>query len=127
MEHLLTKGTYYIGDPAYLIKKNQEGDQFITKLWDLFYKDMNKFHELIIDEIKFYAFRTEGGDGIFDGIGTDTGVIMIIDMSKIKDHIGFKQDIKEHGCKIITLNEDVVASVKNFNLEIKGYINIETH
>ena len=21
MEHLLTKGTYYIGDPAYLIKK----------------------------------------------------------------------------------------------------------
>lgn len=127
MEHLLNKGTYYVGDPAYLIKKNDEGDAFITKLWDLFYTDMNKFHALTINDIHFYAFRTEGGDGIFDGIGTDTGVIMIMEMSQIKDHIAFKQDIQEHGCKIITLHEDVIASVTNFNLEIKGYISIETH
>ncbi len=127
MEHLLNKGTYYVGDPAYLIKKNKEGDAFITKLWDLFYRDMNKFHELVIDDIHFYVFRTEGGDGIFDGIGTDTGVIMIIEMSQFKDHTGFKQDILEHGCKVITLNEDVKAEVDDFNLEIKGYLKVETH
>jgi hypothetical protein len=126
MKHILSKGTYYVGDPAYLIKKNNEGDTFINKIWDLFYQDMNMFHLMHIDDIKFYVFRTEGGDGFFDGVGTDTGVIMIIDLAQTKDHIAFKQDIEERGCKIITLNEDTEAEVISHNLDIKGYLQVKT-
>lgn len=126
MKHTLSKGKYYVGDPAYLIIKNKEGNDFIEKLWELFYKDMNKFHELNINSIKFYAMRTEGGDGFFDGIGTDTGVFIILDMNQIKGHIAFKQEIVERGCKIIDIKEDTVAEVKDFNLDIKGYLKVET-
>ncbi len=126
MKYLLTKGTYYIGDPAYLIRKNEVGDKFITKLWDLFYQDMNKFHKLNIDDIHFYAFRSKGGDGVFNGIGTDTGVFIIIKLSQVRAHEGFKQEIKEHGCKIITILEDVEAEVVDFNLNINGYLKMET-
>lgn len=127
MKHILPKGTYFIGDPASLIKKNEPGDKFINTIWDLFYKDMNQFHFMNIDDIKFYVFRTEGGDGFFDGIGTDTGVIMIIDINQIKDHIVFKQDIPEKGCKVITLDNDTEAEVIDFDLDIKGHLQVKTH
>ena len=126
MKYLLSKGKYYVGDPAYLIKKNNEGSVFIEKLWDLFYKDMNKFHELVIENIKFYATRTEGGDGYFNGIGTDTGVFIIIDLDQVKGNSAFKESIVENGCKIITLKEDTIAEVVDFNLDIKGYLKVET-
>ena len=127
MTYKLSKGTYYIGDPAYIIRKTQRGDQFIKKLWNLFYKDMNKFHKIELDGILLYLMRTEGGDGIFDGVGTDTGVFMIVEMSQLKDEDIFKQNIEPRGCKIITLEEDKIIEVIDYNLEIKGVLKIETH
>ncbi|MCD4826845.1 MAG: hypothetical protein K8Q99_03610 [Acholeplasmataceae bacterium] len=126
MQHILTKGFYYVGDPAYIIMKNKEGNDFIETLWKLFYKDMNKFHELVINDVKFYAFRTEGGDGFFDGIGTDTGVIIILDLNQVKGNPVFKSEFRENGCKIIHITEDTIAEVLDFNLEIKGYLKVET-
>lgn len=126
MKYLLTKGRYYVGDPANLIVKNEEGSIFIEKLWDLFYQDMNKFHELMIDNIKLYAMRTEGGDGYFDGIGTDTGVFIIIELDQLKGNSVFKEKIIEKSCKIITLKEDTFAEVIDFNLDIKGHLKVET-
>ena len=126
MKHMLTKGRYYVGDPALIISKTKQGSMFIEKLWDLFYKDMNKFHHLTIDNIEVYAMRTEGGDGYFDGIGTDTGVIIIMEMSQLEHHDFFDKDLKEQGCKFVTLETDTEAEVVNFNLDIKGYLKVET-
>lgn len=127
MTHTLSKGTYYIGDPAYIIRKTQKGDTFIKKLWDLFYQDMNQFHKINLDGVLLYLMRTEGGDGIFDGVGTDTGVFMIIEMSQLKDEDIFKQNIEPRGCKIVTIDEEKIIEVVDFNLEIKGVLKIETH
>ena len=127
MKYTLPKGTYYIGDPAYIIRKTKKGDLFINRLWDLFYKDMNKFHQLKLDGVLLYLMRTEGGDGIFDGVGTDTGVLMIIEMSQLNDEEIFKQNIEPRGCKIVTIDEEKTIEVVDFNLEIKGILKIETH
>lgn len=127
MTHTLSKGTYYIGDPAYIIRKTQKGDTFIKKLWDLFYQDMNQFHKINLDGVLLYLMRTEGGDGIFDGVGTDTGVFMIVEMSQLKDEDIFKQNIEPRGCKIVTIDEEKIIEVVDFNLEIKGVLKIETH
>ena len=127
MTYTLSKGTYFIGDPAYIIRKTDKGDQFIKKLWDLFYEDMNKFHKIELDGVLLYLMRTEGGDGIFDGVGTDTGVFMIVEISQLNDEDIFKQSIEPRGCKIITLNEEKTVEVINFNLEIKGVLKIKTH
>lgn len=127
MTYTLTKGTYFIGDPAYIIRKTEKGDQFIKKLWNLFYKDMNKFHKIELDGILLYLMRTEGGDGIFDGVGTDTGVFMIVEMSQLHNEDIFKQNIEPKGFKIITLDEEKAVEVVDFNLEIKGVLKIETH
>jgi len=127
MTYTLSKGTYYIGDPAFIIRKTKKGDQFIKKLWEIFYKDMNKFHQILLDGVLLYLMRTEGGDGIFDGVGTDTGVIMVLEMSQLKDEEIFKQNIEPRGCKIITIDEDKTIEAINFNLEIQGVLRIETH
>ena len=127
MTYTLSKGTYYIGDPAFIIRKTKKGDQLIKKLWEIFYKDMNKFHQILLDGVLLYLMRTEGGDGIFDGVGTDTGVIMVLEMSQLKDEEIFKQNIEPRGCKIITIDEDKTIEAINFNLEIQGVLRIETH
>jgi len=127
MKHLLSKGRYYIGDPARIIKKNKEGDQLINQLWDVFYQDFNQFQQIKVDGLIFYMFRTEGGDGIFDGVTTDTGVLMIMNLDQIKDHVAFKQDLTIDGFKVIDIYSDTWAIVESFNLEIKGYLKIETH
>jgi hypothetical protein len=88
---------------------------------------MNKFHKIELDDVLLYLMRTEGGDGIFDGVGTDTGVFMIVEMSQLNDEDIFKQSIEPRGCKIITLDEEKTVEVINFNLEIKGVLRIETH
>lgn len=125
-QYTLTKGHYVICDPAYMMLKNKEGDQFNQKVINQFFKEMNKFHHFIIDGITFYMFRSLGGDGIFDGVGTDTGTIIIIETTQLKDDIRFRQDYSRGAIIHFDVDEPVIATVDNFDLSISNGIKIHT-
>lgn len=112
----LKKGTYFIGDPAIFIRKNDEGEKFVQKLWDLFYQDMNKFQHLIIDQVEFFITRTAEGDGYFDGIGTDTGTIMIIRVDELSQDSRFSNRFPAKGCKLLEVKDYDGVTVESFNL-----------
>lgn len=120
--YLLTAGNYFIGDPAMIIKKTIEGDQFITTLWDTFYKDMNSFQNLTIDSVTLLITRTAEGDGIFGDVGTDTGTICIMKLEDIKNDPRFNANQVLHGCHYLeVINQDRVT-VTNFNIKFdSGY------
>ncbi len=121
----LKKGSYFIGDPATIVIKNDDGEEFLKKLWDTFYKDHNAFQKLKIKGAKFLITRTEGGDGIFNGIGTDTGVIMIADIDELKDKRLFKDLNDLRNVKILSYDHDTSVSVKNFNIYFEDFV-VET-
>ncbi len=125
-EHQLKKGHYVISDPAYMILKNQEGDQLFQHLINLFYKDANTFHHFIIDQLDIYMFRTLGGDGIFNGVGTDSGLIMIIETNQLKGDLRFRQEYSRG--KIIQFDSErpVIACVEQFDLTLSNGIFIHT-
>jgi hypothetical protein len=122
----LEKGNYFIGDPAIFIRKNQAGDQFVQKLWDLFYLDMNHFQHLEIDHVSFYITRTAEGDGYFDGIGTDTGTIMIIRIDDLKSDERFHSEFPSRGCKILEVKDRDRVSVESFNIHFESGLSIQT-
>ncbi len=125
-KHWLKEGSYIICDPAYIIKKNKDGDRFHQKLITLFYKDMNTFHIFDLDGIIVYMFRSLGGDGIFDGVATDTGTFVIIDTHQLINDHRFRQSY-DHG-KIIkfTAKKPVLATYNNFDLSLSNGIFIHT-
>jgi hypothetical protein len=123
----LKKGTYFIGDPAIFIRKNQNGEQFVKKLWDLFYLDMNLFQHLEIDGIEFYITRTAEGDGYFDGIGTDTGTIMIIRIDDLSQDERFHHQYPSRGCKLIEVIDKDGVMVESFNIYFDNGLSIRTH
>ncbi len=122
----LSQGHYFIGDPAIFIRKNPEGDLFVQKLWDLFYLDMNKFQHLLIDGVSFYITRTAEGDGYFDGIGTDTGTIMIIRIDDLADDQRFHHEFPTRGCKILEVKDRDLVSVESFNIHFESGLSIRT-
>ena len=70
-----------------------------------------------------YADRGQQGIALAESNQYD---VIILDLNQIKDHPAFKNEFKENGCKVIEITEDTVAEVKDFNLEIKGYLKVET-
>ncbi len=118
----LKKGSYIICDPAVLIKKNDDGEEFLQKLWKIFYKHPNEFQHLKIKGVKFLISRTEGGDGVFNGLGTDTGVFMILDVKEIEDHDLFNsmEHIIKHAKKL-SYDHDTEVYVENFNIYFEGF------
>jgi len=124
--YTLKPGLYAIGDPAMLIKKNEKGDLFIKTLWDIFYKKPNEFQEIIIDEITFYITRTLGGDGIFSGIGTDTGTIMIIRTDSLQGDERFKFNYHQTYVKYIQIKDYEWVTVENFHIHFKNGFSILT-
>jgi hypothetical protein len=114
--YLLTKGTYFIGDPAIMIKKTDEGDKFITTLWDLFYKDMNKFQKLTIDNVTIIITRTAEGDGLYGDVGTDTGTICILRLEDIQNDVRFNANTTLHGCHYLNVVSEEAVTVKDFNI-----------
>ncbi|MDX9691009.1 MAG: hypothetical protein RBT45_01050 [Acholeplasmataceae bacterium] len=124
--YTLTKGTYFFGDPAILIKKTVEGDQFITRLWDLFYIDHNQFQHLTIDSISFYMTRTKGGDGRFNGVGTDTGTFIIIDISQIENDPRFIINKNVDFVKYITVEHEEKVTVDNFDIYFESGLTVIT-
>jgi len=122
----LKPGLYAIGDPAMLIKKNAAGNVFITTLWNTFYKKPNEFQEMIINGISLYMTRTLGGDGIFSGIGTDTGTIMIICIDDIQNDERFKFNLQQTFVKYMLVKEDEWVTVENFHIYFKNGFSIHT-
>ena len=120
--YILSKGTYFIGDPAMIIKKTIEGDQFIKILWDLFYKDMNSFQNITIDSVSLFITRTSEGDGLFKDVGTDTGTICIIKLEDIKNDSRFNANAILNGCHYLEVLTEDRVTVSNFNIKFdSGY------
>ena len=118
----LSAGTYFIGDPAMIIKKTIEGDQFITTLWDLFYKDMNQFQKQVIDGVTLLITRTAEGDGLFGDVGTDTGTICIIRLEDIIADQRFNANAILKGCHYLNVVQEDQVTVTNFNITFdSGY------
>ncbi|MFA6801438.1 MAG: hypothetical protein WCR19_04965 [Acholeplasmataceae bacterium] len=117
----LNKGTYFIGDPAVVVIKNDDGEAFLQLLWETFYENPNEFQYLNIKGSKFYVTRTEGGDGIFNDIGTDTGIIMIVNIKELKNHKIFKKELPTLRTKIITYDHDSFVCVNDFNIYFEGF------
>ncbi len=122
----LKKGTYFIGDPAIFIRKNLEGDRFVTQLWEVFYQDMNHFHHLVLEGVELYITRTAEGDGYFDGIGTDTGTIMIIRIDELNQDHRFMNHFPERGCHLLEVKEKDGIRVESFNLYFDSGLSIRT-
>jgi len=112
----MESGTYYIGDPSYIIKGNQ-GYLWIEKLWDEFYKDEIPAKFLNIDGISIFLGQTYGGDGIYNGFYVDSGVICVLKIDMLFNDERFS--IKEmKGTKIETFNTPLLI---NYN---EGIFNI---
>lgn len=124
--YFVKKGQYFIGDPAIVVRKNNEGDAFIQKLWDEFYKNPHEFREIELDGIFFYMTRTEGGDGRYSGIGTDTGTFWIIEISQLKDDLRFHIDLNPSFAKIMDLNEGEEIKVCHFNIYFENGFEVIT-
>jgi hypothetical protein len=114
--YALKPGIYYIGDPGLIIKKTPEGTKLIEAIWETFYKDMNQFLHLFIDDIDIYVTRTAEGDGMYGDVGTDTGVICILDVSKIQADTRFKDYQQLKGCHILETQDIVTVKMTHFNL-----------
>ncbi len=125
MTYELKKGSYYVGDPATIVLKNKHGEAFLEELWKKFYKSPNEFQQLKIKGCQFLVTRTEGGDGIFNGVGTDTGVIMISDLKELENEDMFRQVDGKRNTKVLTYDHDTSVSVENFNIYFEDFT-IET-
>jgi len=120
-EYILKKGSYYVGDPASIVLKNDEGESFLQQLWDIFYKSPNEFQNLKIKGIKFLVTRTAGGDGVFNGIGTDTGVIIILNMKYLRHKKVLRQNIVARNIKILDYDHNTNVAVENFNIYFEDF------
>ncbi|RJX25856.1 MAG: hypothetical protein C4537_03855 [Acholeplasma sp.] len=122
----LNPGTYAIGDPAMFVKKTKEGDLWLKVLWDTFYRDMNRFQQLQIDGISFYITRTAEGDYYYQGIGTDTGTLMVIRINDVLDE-RFRFSNEQHGVKYFDCDHEVTVCVDRFNLHFSNDIHVITN
>lgn len=117
----LKKGAYYVGDPAMITLKNDLGEAFLQKLFEVFYKAPNEFQDIKIKGIHFFAQRTEGGDGIFNGVGTDTGIYIILNTKYLTNKKLFKQTLPPSNYKIIAYDHDTFVSVESFNIYFEDF------
>lgn len=122
MRYNLKEGDYIICDPAIIVKKTKDGDLWVKKLWDLFYKDMNHFHEFFLDGVHLYITRTAEGDGFFGEVGTDTGTLAIFDIKTIESDDRFHNAYDRNGAKLFHASHDFFVEVNNFNINLSnGY------
>jgi len=110
-----------ICDPGLIVNKySKKGNIFLEKLWHKFYENRSNFQYLKIKGIKIYVSRTKQEDGIFDGIATETGVIMIINEKYLKNKQIFKEKYQEKFTKKITYDHQTDVYVKDFNIYLEG-------
>ncbi|MDD2259816.1 MAG: hypothetical protein PHU13_01540 [Acholeplasmataceae bacterium] len=113
--YTLRPGTYYIGDPGRLFKKNQKATPILESIYDEFYKEPDKFQKIQVGMLTFYLTSTLG-DGIYNGVGTDTGLIVITNIDDLTDTDTFNTNLPEVGCKYIQVLEGLDVMVHNYNI-----------
>lgn len=125
--YMLKKGTYLVGDPAIIFKKNEEGTLLIRKLWEIFYKDMQAFQHLTLDGVELYITRTAEGDGYYQSVGTDSGTIMIIcaDDYEQDDRLNVTKD--RRGMLTLNIADGETVSMERFNLYFSNGVTIITN
>jgi hypothetical protein len=122
IKYNLKIGDYILCDPAIIVKKSKDGDIWIKKLWELFYKDMNHFHDIYLDSIHLYITRTAEGDGFFKEVGTDTGTLAIFEIETILNDDRFHDPYDRKGAKVFHAEEGFYVEVKGFNIYLSdGY------
>jgi len=112
----LKAGTYLVGDPALIFKKDEAGTKLTQELWNIFYQDANQFQHLTLDGITIYITRTAEGDGYYQGVGTDTGTIMIIDVEEHMHDQRLNLTLHRRGMLTLELPEDGFVEVDHFNI-----------
>lgn len=125
--YTLKKGTYLLGDPAVIIKKTEEGNQFIQKLWSLFYQDAQFFQHLNFDGVDFYITRTAEGDGFYQSVGTDTGTLMLIQTEDHQQDERLNLTLHRRGLLTVEINDDETVAVDRFNIYFSQGITILTN
>lgn len=114
----LKPSTYLIGDPGLIFKKI-EGRTLTDHLWKKFYQNPKKFHEMNIDGITFYITKTKEGDGYFEGVGTDSGTIMIIDLNAYQHDPRIQMLSDRKGILTLDITKEVTVMVDNHILMFK--------
>lgn len=124
--YTLKSGKYFIGDISRLIHTNKKGTQFIESIWDELYDSNEMFLKISRKNNIFYLMRTNEGDGIYNGIGTDTGVIGVVDISGLKDSSIFTIPTNEAGYLIMDVIDSIEVLYKNGGLYFSNGFVIET-
>ncbi len=104
--YALPRGTYYLGDPAILIRKKDAGMDFSEAMWEKVYQDESVFKQVEVSGIVLYVLKAKHGDGIYDGLPTDSGAFILIDRAELGNLDIFKPRTEEKGFKWITLDSD---------------------
>lgn len=124
--YTLKSGTYLVGDPALIFKKNESGTKVTRKLWDTFYQDMNAFQHLDIEGIDLFITRTAEGDGFYQGVGTDTGTIMIIRIDAYLEDERLNVITHRSGMLTLAIHEGETITVDRFNIYFSNGVQIIT-
>lgn len=124
--YTLKSGKYFIGDISRLIHTNKKGTQLIESIWDELYDSNEMFLKISRKNNIFYLMRTNEGDGIYNGIGTDTGVIGVVDINGLKDSSIFTIPTNEAGYLIMDVIDSIEVLYKNGGLYFSNGFVIET-
>lgn len=125
---ILNPGTYFVGDPSLVIlKKGSEAIQFTNQLWKKVYEDQLRFKKIIIDGVNLYIMKSMSGDGVFQGIGTDSGVISIIDFKDMQNELLFRIPLVEKGFKWLILDCEASVFEENGILKFQNGLEINTN
>lgn len=124
--YILTSGKYFIGDISRLININKKGTKFIESIWDELYDSNEMFLKISRKNMTFYLMKTREGDGIYNGIGTDTGVIGVVDTNKLKDTSIFNIPTNEAGYMIIEVIESIELLYNDGGLYFSNGFVVET-
>lgn len=125
--YTLKKGTYLFGDPALIIKKTEEGNLLVRKLWEVFYQDAQSFQHLTLDGTDFFITRTAEGDGFYQSVGTDTGTLMLIHVEDHQQDERLNLTLNRKGMLTLHMNEGETVSVERFNIYFSQGITILTN
>lgn len=126
-QYVLNPGKYFLGDPSIVIQKKGVAIKFINQLWDKVFEDDIRFKKIIVDDIAIYLMKSIAGDGMFEGIGTDSGVICIIDFNHMQDELLFRIPTIEKGFKWLIFDTEVSVFEENGILKFQTGLEINTN
>lgn len=126
-QYVLNPGKYFLGDPSIVIQKKGIATKFINQMWDKVYEDSIRFKKVMIDNVNIYLMKSMAGDGMFEGIGTDSGVICIICFNDMQNELLFRIPKVEKGFKWLILDTQVSVFEENGVLKFQNGLEINTN